>query len=58
MPTDGNCIDDCKKYLGLPPYNSGCNIVQGDGHFYTSLCDKYGVQNVKNTIQHLRGEKQ
>lgn len=48
-------IDDCKKFLGLAPYNSCCNIVQGDGYFLLSLYNKYGKDNVNNTIKYLRG---
>ena len=47
-------IDDCKKYLGLPPYNGFTNIVQGDGYFYAALCKKYGEQNVRHTIADLQ----
>ena len=52
------CIDclfeDCKKYLGLSPYNTWTNIVVGDNHFYMDMCKKYGEQNVINTIKELK----
>ena len=49
-----NIIDDCKKYLGLPPYDGWTNICVGDPYFYKSICDKYGKQNVDDTIKLLR----
>lgn len=47
-------IDDCKKFLGLAPYNNFTNIVVGDGHYLKSLYDKYGKEIVDKTIKELR----
>ena len=45
--------EDIKKFLGLPPYNNFCNIVQGDGFFYQSLCAKYGKEKVDEKIKNF-----
>ena len=49
-----NVVDDCKKYLGLPPYNDWTNICVSDPYFYKSICDKYGKKSVDDTIKFLR----
>lgn len=49
-----NMIDDCKKFLGLAPYNNLTNIVAGDGHYLNSLYNKYGKEVVDKTIKELR----
>ena len=54
MNNKDECVNDCKKYLGLPPHDMYCNIVQGDFYFYKFLCTKYGAENVINTIQYLK----
>lgn len=46
-----NLIDDIKKYLGKPPYDTWSNIVAGDSHFYSDMCDKYGKQSVVDAIK-------
>lgn len=48
-----NLIDDCKKYLGKPPYNTWTNIVASDPYFYTDMCNKYGDQNVADAIKEV-----
>ena len=50
---NNNLIDDCKKYLGLYPYNDWTNVCVSDSYFYKSICDKYGKQNVDDTIKIL-----
>ena len=50
-----NLIDDCKKYLGIYPYNTWTNIVVYDLYFYEDMCKKYGEQNVANAIKKLKG---
>ena len=47
-------IDDCKKYLGFPPYDSSTNIVLYDGYYLNSLYSKYGANEVSNTLNELR----
>ena len=53
---NNNIINDCKMYLGLPPYNDWMNIVMSDAYFYMDMCKKYGEQNVVMTIKQLKGE--
>ena len=50
-----NIINDCKKFLGLAPYNDWTNIVVGDGHYLNSLNNKYGKDNVDKTMRELSG---
>lgn len=52
-----NIVEDCKKYLGLAPYDTDSNIVRGDGFYYNSLCSMYGESQVQNTIKALRKER-
>lgn len=52
---NNNIINDCKKYLGLPPYNDWMNIVMDDAYFYMDMCKKYGEQNVAMAIKQLKG---
>lgn len=47
-------VDDCKKYLGIAPYNNFTNICVGDPYFHRALCDKYGAYEVNQTILDLR----
>lgn len=49
-----NVVEDCKKYLGLPPYNGWTNIVVSDSYFYESICKKYGKDIVNETIKMLK----
>ncbi len=35
--------EDLAKLDGKPPYNTGSNILQGDGYFAKSLEEKYGL---------------
>ena len=51
---NNNLIDDCKKYLGLPPYDGWTNVCVIDPYFYKSMCDKYGEQDVKREVERLR----
>lgn len=46
---DMNITDDCKKFLGLPPYDDYSNVVVSDPHYYQDLCNKYGKQQIDNT---------
>lgn len=46
--------DDCKKYLGIFPYNDWTNICVGDSYFYKDICNRYGEQNVVNAIEELK----
>lgn len=50
-------INDCKKYLGLPPYDDDSNKLWGDDRFYIALCKKYGEESVDDTIQQLESEQ-
>ena len=49
-----NLIDDCKKYLGISPYDNWFNVVICDTYFYKSICEKYGEQDVKREVERLR----
>ena len=53
-----NLIDDCKKYLGKPPYDTWTNIVVGDLYFYMGMCNKYGEQSVADAIQEVQRNDQ
>lgn len=50
----GALIDDCKKYLGIAPYNTYSNIVISDPFFYNSMCKKYGAEDVTCVIKNLK----
>lgn len=47
-------IDDCRKFLGLAPYNTYNNIVVGDPFFYNSMCKKYGDKEVAYVVKVLQ----
>ena len=47
-------IDNCKKYLGIYPYNDSTNVVTGDPYFYIDMCKKYGKENVDNAIKQFK----
>ncbi len=47
-------IEDCKKYLGLVPYNTYNSIVVGDPFFYNSMCKKYGAEDVAYVVKNLK----
>lgn len=49
--------DECKKYLGMAPFDDDGNVVKGDYYYLQSLYNKYGVQMVSNEILKLRGVK-
>ena len=49
-----NVVDDCKKYLGICPYNCWANIIVGDSYFYMDMCKKYGEETVNKTIKALK----
>lgn len=49
--------DECKKYLGMPPFNDTTNVVIGDYYYLESLYNKYGVKMVTDEILKLRGVK-
>ena len=51
---NAKCLDDCKKFLGVSPYNASSNIVQGDGHFLQSLYHKYGERVVNTALDYLK----
>ena len=51
-----NVVDDCKKYLGLSPYNTWTNVVVSDSYFYMDMCKKYGEEIVNKTIKALKQE--
>ena len=47
-------IEDCKKYLGLAPYNTFTNINVGDPFFYNNMCKKYGTEDVTYVVKNLK----
>lgn len=53
MNIEENLVDDCKKFLGRPPYDTWTNITIGDPYFYAEICKRYGKQNVLDTIKRL-----
>lgn len=48
------CLDDCKKFLGIKPYNTPTNVVMGDPHYLNSLHIKYGKSAVDEAIRYLK----
>lgn len=56
MNNNNNLIDDCKKYVGLPPYDSWTNLNVLDPYYYKELCKKYGEDIIKKTLQEIRDE--
>lgn len=50
---DKQLIDDCKKFLGLPPYNTWTNVVCGDIYFRMDMVRKYGEEQVVKAIKEL-----
>ena len=51
---NSNLVDDCKKFLGIAPYNTTTNVCVGDPYFHRDLCNKYGADEVNKTIIDLR----
>ena len=51
-------IDECKKYLGMAPFDdTTTNVVKGDYYYLQSLYNKYGVKMVVDEILKLRNVK-
>ena len=48
-----NVVDDCKKYLGISPYDGWTNVVVNDVYFYMDMCKRYGEEIVNKTIKAL-----
>lgn len=48
--------NECKKLLGLPPYNTFLNIACGDGIFYEALCEYFGKEAVEKMLDKLKKE--
>lgn len=46
--------EDCRKLLGLEPFNTWTNTCFGDGFYYKSLCEKYGEDQVKTMCEKLK----
>lgn len=47
---------ECRKYLGLAPYNDPANIVFYDYYFINSVCKVYGDEAVAEMLAKLRKE--
>lgn len=47
-------IEDCKKYLGLAPYNTFTNTNVGDPFFYNYMYKKYGAEDVAYVVNNLK----
>lgn len=45
--------EDCKRLLGLPPYDSSENPVRGDSYFRAALCTAFGDTKVDNMVAEL-----
>lgn len=54
MTDKSKLIDDCKKYMGLPPYDGWTNLNVFDTYFYRDMCKKYGENAVEEMLQELR----
>ena len=52
-----DCLDECKKFLGIKPYNTYSNIVIGDTIFLNYLRSKYGTDIVTECIRHLEEDE-
>lgn len=53
MNDSDKLINDCKKFLGLAPYDSWANTCFNDPFFYEDIVKKYGIRNVIQTIKEL-----
>ena len=51
---NSECLKECKKFLGVHPYNTDTNVCKKDGHFLYYLYNKYGKQVVEETLRYLR----
>lgn len=47
---------DCRKYLGLPPFNNFCNVCYADAFFYLDLCQRFGKTKVDEVIEQLQSK--
>ena len=56
MADKSNLIEDCKKYMGKPPYDSWTNLNVFDSYFYKDMCKKYGEDKVEEMLQKIRKE--
>lgn len=46
--------DDARKFLGLPPYNTGTNMCFGDGYFFKECERRYGISNWKKQVEYFK----
>lgn len=53
---EGTLKDQCKKYLGIKPYDSDTNVVKYDIYFLIQLQTTYGENAVNKTICEVIGE--
>lgn len=53
MPT---LTGELKKYLGLPPYDGGSNIVRYDSYFLDSIYKRFPKERVEAVMAELRKE--
>ena len=52
-----NITEDCKKYLGITPYNQVSNVCLLDIYYLESLYSKYGREKVQEEIGRLISEE-
>ena len=53
---EGTLKDQCKKYLGIKPYDSDTNVVKYDIYFLIQLQTTYGENAVNKAIREVIGE--
>ena len=50
-------VNDCKKFLGLTPYDNWTNICCGDSIFYLEMVRKYGEERVISAVVEMKNSK-
>lgn len=50
---DEQLIDECKKLLGLPPYDTWTNSTYGDIYVRADMVRRYGEEQVEKAIKEL-----
>lgn len=47
-------LEECKKYLGIKPYDTDFNIVKYDPYYIMQLEKVYGKEEVKQAIEKIK----
>lgn len=57
IPAVNDCVDALRKLEGLPPYDTGSNIVRSDGYFSQSIERDYPEAVRKEAKKIIKREK-